>query len=117
MRRSPSARVCADRRIRVRDARGEWVAAQARRATGAIVASTNLGKNPRHVSVNADGTLVYVSRFITPPLPGESTAQVLPTGAGGEVVVVSAGSMTVSNTIRLAHSNKPDFEIQGSGRA
>jgi YVTN family beta-propeller protein len=84
-------------------------------ATGVIVASANLGKNPRHVSVNSDGTLVYVSRFITPPLPGESTAQVQPAGAGGEVVVVSAGSMTVSKTITLANSNKPDFEIQGSG--
>ena len=39
----------------------------------------------------------------------------LPAGAGGELVVVSAASMTVSNTITLAHSNKPDFEIQGSG--
>jgi YVTN family beta-propeller protein len=84
-------------------------------ATGATVASLNVGRNPRHVSVNADGTLVYVSRFITPALPGESTAQVLPAGAGGEVLVVSAGSMTVSNTITLAHSSKPDFEIQGSG--
>jgi len=84
-------------------------------ASGAVVTSTDVGKNPRHVSVNADGTQVFVSRFITPSLPGESTAQVLPAGAGGEVLVVSSGSMTVSNTIRLAHSNKPDFEIQGSG--
>jgi large repetitive protein len=84
-------------------------------SSGAILATANIGRHPRHVSVNADGTLVYVSRFITPPLPGESTAQVLPAGAGGEVVVVSAASMTVSNTITLAHSNKPDFEIQGGG--
>ena len=84
-------------------------------ASGATIAALNVGRNPRHVSVNADGTLVYVSRFITPALPGESTAQVLPAGAGGEVLVVSAASMTLSNTIKLAHSNKPDFEIQGSG--
>jgi YVTN family beta-propeller protein len=83
--------------------------------SGATVAAVSVGRNPRHVSVNADGTLVYVSRFITPPLPGESSAQVLPAGAGGEVVVVSSGPMAVANTITLGHSYKPDFEIQGSG--
>ena len=40
-------------------------------ANGATVSTLSDGPNPRHVSVNADGTSVYVSRFITPPLPGE----------------------------------------------
>jgi large repetitive protein len=84
-------------------------------ATGAVVASVNVGANPRHVSVNSDGNTVYVSRFITPPLPGEGTAVVQPGLAGGEVVLVAAASMTVSNTITLAHSYKPDAENQGSG--
>jgi YVTN family beta-propeller protein len=84
-------------------------------ATGATLASLNVGKNPRHVSVNSDGTSVYVSRFITPPLPGEHTALVQPGAAGGEVVVVAAGSMTVSSMITLGYSDMPDFEIQGSG--
>ena len=43
-------------------------------ATGAVLGTADVGPNPRHVSVNSDGTLVYVSRFVTPPLPGESTA-------------------------------------------
>ncbi len=84
-------------------------------ATGAVLGSVNVGPNPRHVSVNADGTSVYASRFITPPLPGESTALVQPGTNGGEVVVISAGSMIVTGTITLSHSDKPDFEIQGSG--
>jgi YVTN family beta-propeller protein len=84
-------------------------------ATGNTLASLNVGKNPRHVSVNSDGTSVYVSRFITPPLPGEHTAQVQPGATGGEVVVVAASSMTVSRTITLGYSDMPDFEIQGSG--
>ena len=37
-------------------------------------AALNVGANPRHLSVSGDGSRLYVSRFITPPLPGESTA-------------------------------------------
>lgn len=75
-----------------------------------------VGPNPRHVSVAGDGASVYVSRFITPPLPGEATAAVsTPATAGGEVVVVDAASMAVTKTIVLQHSDKPDFENQGRG--
>ncbi len=84
-------------------------------ATGIVLGSTPVGRNARHVSVNAEGTAVYVSRFITPPLPGENTAQVQPGAAGGEVLVVDASSLTVSKVITLRYSDKPDFEIQGSG--
>jgi YVTN family beta-propeller protein len=84
-------------------------------ATGAVLGTVNVGPNPRHVSVNADGLLVYASRFVTPPLPGESTAQVQPGTSGGEVVVIASGSMIVNGTITLGYSDKPDFEIQGSG--
>lgn len=75
-----------------------------------------VGANPRHVSVNADGTQVYVSRFITPALPGESTATVTPTPSnGGEVLVVSAGGMSLLRTIVLQHSSRADLENQGRG--
>jgi len=84
-------------------------------ASGATLASLSVGTNPRHVSVNSDGSAVYVSRFITPPLPGESTALVQPGTSGGEIVVVSAAGMTVSGVITLGHADIPDFEIQGSG--
>ena len=45
--------------------------------------------------MNADGTQLYVSRFITPRLPGEDTANVTtqPGSAhGGEVLVLDAAS-------------------------
>ncbi len=84
-------------------------------ATGAVLGTVDVGPNPRHVSVNSDGTLLYASRFVTPALPGESTAQVLPGASGGEVVIVATGSMIVNGTISLRHSDKDDFEIQGSG--
>jgi YVTN family beta-propeller protein len=75
----------------------------------------NVGANVRHVAVSADGAKVYVSRFMTPPLPGESTTNVQPGAAGGEIVVVDANSFTVLRTITLRTSAKPDFENQGRG--
>jgi YVTN family beta-propeller protein len=84
-------------------------------ASGLLLARVPVGANPRHVSIDADGTSVFVARFITPPLPGEHTAQVQPGAAGGEIIVVAAASMTVANVITLGHSDLPDFEIQGAG--
>jgi YVTN family beta-propeller protein len=80
------------------------------------LATIAVGPNPRHLSVSADGSSVYVSRFITPPLPGESTASVATTPAvGGEVVQVNAATMAIVRTVVLAHSERPDFENQGRG--
>ena len=74
-----------------------------------------LGANPRHVTVAADGSTAYVSRFITPPLPGEGTASVTTVGQGGELLVVNSANMTLTRTLKLAHSDKPDAENQGRG--
>ena len=64
---------------------------------------------------------VLVSRFITPPLPGEGTASVQTEvgGAprGGEVVVVNAATLAVERTIVLQHSDKPDATIAGPRHA
>jgi YVTN family beta-propeller protein len=84
-------------------------------ASFARVATAAVGANPRHVSVSADGASVYVARFVTPPLPGEGTASVLPGTAGGEVVVLSAATLAPQRTIVLGYSSLPDFENQGSG--
>jgi YVTN family beta-propeller protein len=84
-------------------------------STGATVSTLAVGANPRHVSVTSDGGTVYVSRFVTPLLPGESTAVINTDTAGGEVVQVLASAMTVARTIVLAHSDAPDFENQGRG--
>jgi YVTN family beta-propeller protein len=84
-----------------------------------VAGSVAVGSNPRHVSVNSSGSLVYVSRFITPFQPGESTALVQTssggTPTGGEIVVVDAASMVPQKTIVLRHSDKPDAENQGRG--
>jgi YVTN family beta-propeller protein len=83
--------------------------------TGAL----DVGPRPRHVAIAADGATAYVSRFITPPQPGESTATVSGTldGAftGGEVVRVTTDTMTIAGTTILRHSTRPDAETQGRG--
>jgi YVTN family beta-propeller protein len=89
----------------------------------AVTDSLSVGPNPRHVAVAADGATAWVSRFVTPPLPGESTETVLtrvndqPVGA--ELVVVNSGvpggTMSVQRTVVLAHSEAPDTENSGRG--
>ncbi len=84
-------------------------------ASGALVTTLAVGSNPRHVSVTADSATLLVSRFITPALPGESTANVDTSSAGAQVVAVNAGNMTLNKTIVLRHSDKADTTITGSG--
>jgi YVTN family beta-propeller protein len=85
-------------------------------ASGAQQGSVDTGSHVRGVAVGSDGNTVYVSRFITPRLPGEETAIVQTnTGVGGQVIVVNAVNMSVANTIILQHSDKPDTEVQGGG--
>ncbi len=81
--------------------------------------SAGTGPNPRHVAINATGTAVYVSRFVTPRQPGEETAIVLSEiggiPQGGELLVYSSANLTLTDTIVLQHSDKADAENQGSG--
>ena len=78
--------------------------------------SVGVGPNPRHISVTSDGSRVYVSRFITPLLPGENTGTVQTSaGIGAEIVVVNGPAMSLQDVVTLRHSDKPDFETQGRG--
>ena len=83
--------------------------------TGATLGTLDIGANPRHVSVSADGAIVYVSRFVTPPLPGEATASVVTSGGGAQVLEIDSAALTTIRTVTLAHSDIPDFETQGRG--
>lgn len=88
-------------------------------ASGATLASVAVGANPRHLSLTGDGARLLVSRFITPALPGEGTAQVATKVAGvprgGEIVVVDTAAMSLQHTIVLQHSDRTDTEISGAG--
>jgi len=83
--------------------------------TGAIISTQDVGQHARHVSISADGTRIYVSRFITPPLPGENTATPVPAGRGGEIVVLNAGSLAIERTLLLRHSDAEDTPTSASG--
>jgi hypothetical protein len=98
----------------VLEGRGELAKLDA--VNGALLGAINVGPRARHVSIDGAGTTLFVSRFVTPPQPGEATAVVSPSaGVGGEIVTVNAPSLSTLGPIVLAHSDKADFENQGSG--
>jgi YVTN family beta-propeller protein len=86
--------------------------------SGAYMGMVNVGANPRHLSMLGGSDKVLVSRFISSPLPGESTGvvrtQVDGVDVGGEVVVVTS-DLLVERKVVLHHSDKPDGAIQGRG--
>ena len=85
-------------------------------ATYAQTGSGAIGPNARHLSISGDGARLYVSRFVTPALPGEDTATVAPTAStGGEVLQLDAATLGLTRKIVLQHGDKPDTEIQGRG--
>jgi YVTN family beta-propeller protein len=72
-----------------------------------------LSSSPRHLSLAADGSTAYVSRFISPPALNEHTAQ--PGMGRGQITVVNSTAMSLMHTINLAASTLPDAETQGRG--
>jgi DNA-binding beta-propeller fold protein YncE len=45
-----------------------------RASTGEILRIADVGERVRHLGVSRDGARLYISRFITPPVPGEDSA-------------------------------------------
>lgn len=83
--------------------------------TGALISSREVGQHARHVSVSSDSSRIYVSRFITPPVPGEGTATLNTSGRGGEIVVVNGPAMTIERTILLSVSTQADTPTSARG--
>ena len=83
-------------------------------STRQIEARLSIGKNPRHISINAKEDRLYISRYITPPLPDESTLS--PKTSlngevyGGEVIVIDTTHFKQLDTIILQHNNVTDSE-------
>ncbi|MBK7947364.1 MAG: NPCBM/NEW2 domain-containing protein [Deltaproteobacteria bacterium] len=84
-------------------------------ATDALVASLPLTGRPRHLSISPDDAKLLVSNFITPPLSGESTTTVNVATGGGQVFVVTPGSMTLASTVTLPFDTRAPAETQGPG--
>lgn len=83
--------------------------------SGAVTGTVNTGPNVRHLSITGDGSRLYLSRFISPPVLGEETAAPQVANGGGEVLVINTSTLAVTQTIRLQHSNEPDAENSGRG--
>ncbi|MEM7798295.1 MAG: putative Ig domain-containing protein [Chloroflexota bacterium] len=75
----------------------------------------SVGANPRHLALTGDGATLYLSRFITPLLPGEATGSIQADGAGGELLKINAANLAISETIILAHADVPDSEKSARG--
>ena len=85
-------------------------------ATAVQTSSLDVGLNARHLSVTSDGARVFVSRFITPRLPGEDTASVTTNGAvGAEVLSVLTANLSIEKKVVLQHSERPDTQSTGRG--
>ncbi|MBL9144325.1 MAG: putative Ig domain-containing protein [Verrucomicrobiaceae bacterium] len=83
--------------------------------TGVQVGALLIGLDARHVSVSADSSRVFVTRFITPLLPGEQTATITTNSTvGGEVFSVLTSNLTIEKTI-LQHSDRADTITTGRG--
>jgi YVTN family beta-propeller protein len=86
---------------------------------GSLVAALNVGPHIRHLSVTADRTQILATRFVTPRVPGEDTANPQTTVAnvkyGGEVLVIDRASFTHINTMILTHSEASDTSTSARG--
>jgi YVTN family beta-propeller protein len=86
---------------------------------GTVVTTAAVGASPRHLSLDSTGQTLYVSRFITPTLPGEDTGSPVVADDngvyGGEVLEMNASDLSIDTTIVLAHSDRVASEHQGPG--
>ena len=84
-------------------------------ATGALQASAALSGHPRHLAVSASGQSLYVTNFVTPPLPGEDDAVIDMSAGGAQLFVVSTDAMSLAQTIAFGRSSRPPAEVTGPG--
>ncbi len=99
------------------EATGEVVQLDA--ATADEVQKVFVGGRPRHLSLDAGSENLFVSKFVTPPLPDEASANpVTDDGSslyGGEVIVLDPATLTTTGTIVLQHSDRTVSEHSGPG--
>lgn len=86
-------------------------------SSGAERRRSYAGETPRHLSLNANASRLYVSNFITPPINGEDTASPSVQGAGGEVRVfdTSSNALALNRLVLLSHIDRDASENAGPG--
>lgn len=89
-------------------------------SSGALTATLKVGGQPRHLAITGTGDRLLVSRFITAPLPDESTKT--PTGTdaagvahGGELTVIDPNAATVLSRVTLGLTGGTDNAIRSRG--
>ncbi len=89
--------------------------AQLKAKTGELLETADVGSTPRGLALTGDGSRLLVSRFISPPVPGESTATPLTDLAKAELRVIDVPSMNALRVVTLGHNDEPDGSVQGRG--
>lgn len=82
---------------------------------GQVSSAVELPGRPRHLAVSAGGETVYVTNFITPPVPGEDGLAPNVAAGGGEMFVIDAQTLSIVDTINLAYLNRGVSESSGPG--
>ena len=80
-----------------------------------LLGSLALPGQPRHLAIRYDDSEILVSRFVTPPIPGESSLVVDVASGGAEVFAVDPTGLTLSRTIQLPYDGRGQSESQGPG--
>ncbi len=87
--------------------------------SAALQASRAVGPRVRHVAVDPDGATLLVSRFVTPPLPGEATGvvetEIDGQAVGGEVLKLDATTLDLEATIVIHHGEDVITEFSAPG--
>jgi YVTN family beta-propeller protein len=84
-------------------------------ADDSLVGSLPLSGRPRHVSMRYDDARLYVSNFVTPPIPGESTLAVDVANGAAQIFAIDPGALVLASTIELPHDDRTQSESQGPG--
>ena len=82
---------------------------------GQIEASAYVAPRVRGLALNADRDELLVSRFVSPLLAGEHTANVNLNSGGGELYVLNASSLATARKVILPVSFAGDSETSGNG--
>ena len=84
-------------------------------ATGAVLTTRDAGPLPRGIGITSDGGRLFVSRFMSPPVPGEATVSPLTAAGRAEVRAFDVPGLSGSRTLTLAHSDVADTSVSGRG--
>ena len=84
-------------------------------ADHSVVDSLPLSGTPRHVSMAYGDARLFVSNFVTPPVPNEHTVSPDVNNGAGQVFAIDPGTLTLGGTIALPHDDRVQSEVQGPG--